>query len=124
MPTSLVTGGAGFLGSHLCEALLAKGHRVICLDNLETGSLANIECLRDDAFTFVHHDVSESIARENICWNIRRDCRRRSSHGPGRDQAESNAFSRIGSGSCSRTTAGYWNPARGSSDCAGKITWA
>ena len=42
MPTSLVTGGAGFLGSHLCEALLEKGHRVICLDNLETGSLANI----------------------------------------------------------------------------------
>jgi dTDP-glucose 4,6-dehydratase len=62
MPTSLVTGGAGFLGSHLCEALLSKGHRVICLDNLETGSLANIEDLRDDAFTFLHHDVSEPIA--------------------------------------------------------------
>ena len=62
MPTSLVTGGAGFLGSHLCEALLGKGHRVICLDNLETGSLANIEGLRDDAFSFVHHDVSEPIA--------------------------------------------------------------
>ena len=54
MPTSLVTGGAGFLGSHLCEALLARGHRVICLDNLETGSLANIEHLRDEAFAFVH----------------------------------------------------------------------
>jgi dTDP-glucose 4,6-dehydratase len=62
MPTSLVTGGAGFLGSHLCEALLAKGHRVICLDNLETGSLANIEGLRDDAFSFLHHDVSEPIS--------------------------------------------------------------
>jgi dTDP-glucose 4,6-dehydratase len=62
MPTSLVTGGAGFLGSHLCEALLAKGHRVICLDNLETGSLANIEDLRDDSFSFLHHDVSEPIA--------------------------------------------------------------
>ena len=62
MPTSLVTGGAGFLGSHLCEALLARGHRVICLDNLETGSLANIEDLRDDAFSFLHHDVSEPIA--------------------------------------------------------------
>jgi len=60
MPTSLVTGGAGFLGSHLCEALLAKGHRVICVDNLETGSLANIEHLRDD-FAFVHHDVSLPI---------------------------------------------------------------
>jgi dTDP-glucose 4,6-dehydratase len=61
MPTSLVTGGAGFLGSHLCEALLGKGHRVICLDNLETGSLANIAHLRDDAFVFLHHDVSEPI---------------------------------------------------------------
>jgi dTDP-glucose 4,6-dehydratase len=61
MPTSLVTGGAGFLGSHLCEALLEKGHRVICLDNLETGSLANIEHLRDDAFSFLNHDVSEPI---------------------------------------------------------------
>jgi dTDP-glucose 4,6-dehydratase len=61
MPTSLVTGGAGFLGSHLCEALLARGHRVICLDNLESGSLANIEGLRDDAFAFLHHDVSEPI---------------------------------------------------------------
>jgi len=62
MPTSLVTGGAGFLGSHLCEALLGKGHRVICLDNLETGSLANVAHLRDDAFSFLHHDVSEPIA--------------------------------------------------------------
>ncbi len=64
MPTSLVTGGAGFLGSHLCEALLGKGHRVLCLDNLETGSLANVEHLRDDSFAFVHHDVSEQIRIE------------------------------------------------------------
>jgi dTDP-glucose 4,6-dehydratase len=61
MATSLVTGGAGFLGSHLCEALLVKGHRVICLDNLETGSLANIEHLRDDGFSFSNHDVSHPI---------------------------------------------------------------
>jgi dTDP-glucose 4,6-dehydratase len=61
MPTSLVTGGAGFLGSHLCEALLGKGHRVVCLDNLETGSLANITHLRGHEFTFVHHDVSEPM---------------------------------------------------------------
>jgi len=47
MPTSLVTGGAGFLGSHLCDFLLARGHRVICVDNLETGSLKNIGHLDD-----------------------------------------------------------------------------
>jgi dTDP-glucose 4,6-dehydratase len=64
MPTSLVTGGAGFLGSHLCEALLERGHRVLCLDNLETGSLANIEHLRDDRFVFLNHDVIEYISIE------------------------------------------------------------
>ena len=58
MPTSVVTGGAGFLGSHLCEALLGRGHRVVCLDNLETGSLANVEHLRSSAFQFLNHDVT------------------------------------------------------------------
>jgi len=61
MPTSVVTGGAGFLGSHLCEYLLEKGHRVVCLDNLETGSLQNIERLRDEAFAFQNVDCSEYI---------------------------------------------------------------
>ena len=59
MPTSLVTGGAGFLGSHLCEELLRRGHRVICVDNLETGSLANIEHIRDDAFVHLNLDIIE-----------------------------------------------------------------
>jgi dTDP-glucose 4,6-dehydratase len=57
LTTSLITGGAGFLGSHLCEELLARGHRVICVDNLETGSLANIEHLRSEAFSFEHVDI-------------------------------------------------------------------
>ena len=59
MTTCLVTGGSGFLGSHLCEELLSRGHRVICIDNFETGSLANIEHLRAREFVFVHKDVTE-----------------------------------------------------------------
>jgi len=61
MPTSVVTGGAGFLGSHLCEALLGRGHRVICVDNLETGSLVNIEHLRGEAFVFRPHDLTQHV---------------------------------------------------------------
>ena len=57
MTTSLVTGGAGFLGSHLCDRLLAEGHRVICVDNLDTGTLENIEHIREPAFDFVQHDI-------------------------------------------------------------------
>ena len=64
MTTSLVTGGAGFLGSHLCEELLARGHRVICVDNLETGSLANIKHMRSDAFSFAHSDIIDPFFAE------------------------------------------------------------
>ena len=62
MATSVVTGGAGFLGSHLCDHLLEQGHRVVCVDNLETGSLENIAHQRDDAFSFIYHDVIEPIS--------------------------------------------------------------
>src|SRR4029450_5094236 len=57
MPTAVVTGGAWFLGSHLCEYLLEQGNRVLCVDNLETSSLENLEHLRDDAFVFLNHDM-------------------------------------------------------------------
>jgi dTDP-glucose 4,6-dehydratase len=59
MATCLVTGGAGFLGSHLCDELLARGHRVICVDNLETGSLANIEHIRSERFLHLNLDIIE-----------------------------------------------------------------
>jgi dTDP-glucose 4,6-dehydratase len=59
MATCLVTGGAGFLGSHLCDELLSRGHRVICVDNLETGSLANIEHIRSDQFIHLNTDIIE-----------------------------------------------------------------
>jgi dTDP-glucose 4,6-dehydratase len=61
MPTSVVTGGAGFLGSHLSDALLERGHRVLCVDNLDTGSLTNIDHLRRDDFVFVQHDMVSHI---------------------------------------------------------------
>jgi dTDP-glucose 4,6-dehydratase len=64
MPTAVVTGGAGFLGSHLCDALVAEGHRVICVDNLETGSLQNVEHLRGESFTFMHHDITGHLEVE------------------------------------------------------------
>jgi dTDP-glucose 4,6-dehydratase len=59
--TAVVTGGAGFLGSHLCEYLLAREWRVICLDNLDTGSLMNVKHLREDRFDFRYHNCVDFI---------------------------------------------------------------
>ena len=65
----LITGGAGFLGSHLCDRLLAEGYTVICMDNLSTGRIQNIEHLLDKtSFSFIKHDVTNYIqgkAKEN-----------------------------------------------------------
>lgn len=61
MPRTLVTGGAGFLGSHLCEYLLGKGHQVIAMDNLLTGNISNIEHLQGPNFKFIKHDVTEYL---------------------------------------------------------------
>jgi dTDP-glucose 4,6-dehydratase len=61
MSTCLITGGAGFLGSHLSEYLLEQGHRVICVDNLDTGSLQNINHIRDSHFAFLQHDLTHPL---------------------------------------------------------------
>ena len=58
-----ITGGAGFIGSHLCDYFLSRGHQVVCIDNLITGNLRNVEHLRGRTdFEFIHHDVSQFIA--------------------------------------------------------------
>ncbi|MDE0790809.1 MAG: UDP-glucuronic acid decarboxylase family protein [Flavobacteriales bacterium] len=62
-PRTLITGAAGFLGSHLCDRFIAEGHEVIAMDNLITGDLRNIDHLMDSpVFTFVNHDISQRIA--------------------------------------------------------------
>ncbi|MEK6983820.1 MAG: UDP-glucuronic acid decarboxylase family protein [Nanoarchaeota archaeon] len=62
MKTVLITGGAGFIGSHLCEFLLGKGYKIIAMDNLVTGELKNIAHLRaNNNFLYIHHDVNKHI---------------------------------------------------------------
>jgi dTDP-glucose 4,6-dehydratase len=62
---AMITGGAGFVGSHLCERFLAEGHTVVAVDNLITGALANIAHLRSDPrFSFIHHDISRHLEIE------------------------------------------------------------
>ena len=58
MKKILITGGAGFIGSNLCEKLLNDGHKIICLDNLMTGNMKNIEhLLNNNKFTFINHNI-------------------------------------------------------------------
>jgi dTDP-glucose 4,6-dehydratase len=65
--TALVTGGAGFIGSHICDYLLEKDFRVLCMDNLITGSLENIEHIREGDFIYLNHDITEFIdIKENV----------------------------------------------------------
>lgn len=61
MPQTLITGGAGFIGSHLCDRLIAEGHHVTCVDNLITGSRKNISHIKSDSFTFIEKNVSEGL---------------------------------------------------------------
>jgi dTDP-glucose 4,6-dehydratase len=61
VPRTVITGAAGFIGSHLSEALLTRGHTVVGVDNLITGDLANIDHLRDQDFRFIRHDVTQYI---------------------------------------------------------------
>ncbi|MCX6144955.1 MAG: SDR family oxidoreductase, partial [Ignavibacteriales bacterium] len=66
MPISVVTGGAGFLGSHLCDRLIKEGHAVVCIDNLITGNIDNIAHLVGNPhFNFIHHDVTNYIVVES-----------------------------------------------------------
>lgn len=68
---TLITGGAGFIGSHLCERFLKEGHEVLCVDNFITGGLGNVEHLRDNPhFSFVRHDISHPIEIDGPVDNI------------------------------------------------------
>ena len=68
---TVITGGAGFIGSHLCERFLERGDEVVCVDNLITGALANVEHLRtNDRFTFIRHDISHPLELDGPVDNI------------------------------------------------------
>jgi dTDP-glucose 4,6-dehydratase len=68
---TIITGGAGFIGSHLCERFLSRGHEVICVDNLITGTLSNVEHLRsNDRFIFIRHDISHPLEIDGPIDNV------------------------------------------------------
>ena len=64
MKTMLVTGGAGFIGSNLCEYLVNKGNKVICVDNFYTGNINNIKNLDSSLFTVIKQDITEPLKIE------------------------------------------------------------
>jgi dTDP-glucose 4,6-dehydratase len=70
LPRTVVTGAAGFIGSHLCEELLSRGHSVVGIDNLVTGDMANIAHLRDRDFQFIRHNVTQYIDVEGPVDNV------------------------------------------------------
>jgi dTDP-glucose 4,6-dehydratase len=71
MARTVITGGAGFVGSHLCERFLAEGHDVVCVDNFITGTPANLEHLRGNGrFSFVEHDISRPLEMDGDINNI------------------------------------------------------
>ena len=81
----LITGGAGFIGSHLCDYLLDKGHEVVALDTLITGNIANIEhLLGNERFLFIKHDVTNYIFVGGPLDAVERLCRRYFVIRPGR----------------------------------------
>jgi dTDP-glucose 4,6-dehydratase len=68
---TVITGGAGFVGSHLCERFLAEGHEVLCVDNLITGSLVNIDALKSDPrFMYRQHDISKPLEVDGPIDNV------------------------------------------------------
>src|SRR5438128_476508 len=68
---TIITGGAGFVGSHLCERFLTEGHEVVCVDNFITGNAENIERLRgSDRFTFIRHDISHPLEIDGAVDNV------------------------------------------------------
>ena len=71
MPRTVITGGAGFVGSHLCDRFMAEGHEVVCVDNCITGSTSNIEHLTGNPrFRFVKHDISRHVEIDGPVDNI------------------------------------------------------
>ena len=68
---TLITGGGGFIGSHLCERFLAEGHQVVCVDNFITGSLSNLDAFRDNPnFSFIGHDISNPLKIKGPIDNV------------------------------------------------------